>query len=236
MYIYPKLLKGKFITRYKRFFTDVEINEEILTVHNPNTGSMKCIVEKKGRDVLISKSDNPKRKLAYTVEAFNVGGEWALTNTILMNRIVGTGIRDGEIPELGGDIHNIKSEYRYGDGRIDFMVDCDMGKCLIEVKNVTLFDDTHCMFPDAVTERGLKHLRLLMDAVDEGFIPCMFYICQIDRPYFRPAAHIDPKYAEALYDAVDKGLKVFVLHTVFDEEQGSVYLEKRGELTDLPQG
>jgi len=229
LYIYPKLLRAKFINRYKRFFTDVEINGEILTVHNPNTGSMKCIVEK-GRDVLISKSDNLKRKLSHTVEAFFVDGEWVLTNTILMNKIVGTGIRDGEIPELG-NIENIKSEYTYGDGRIDFLVDCDLGRCLIEVKNVTLFDKTHCMFPDAVTERGLKHLRLLMEAKEEGYTPCMFYICQIDRPFFKPAGHIDPKYAEALYDAVANGLKVFTLHTVFNEDKGRVYLEKGGELT-----
>jgi len=227
LYIYPKLLKAKFIKRYKRFFTDVEYDGEILTVHNPNTGSMKCILEE-GRDVLISKSDNPKRKLAHTLEAFFVDGEWVLTNTILMNKIVGAGIRDGEIPELGR-VSKIKSEFTYGDGRIDFLVDCEMGRCLIEVKNVTLFDDNACMFPDAVTERGRKHLRLLMQAKDEGYVPCMFYICQIDRPYFKPAVEIDPTYAEALFNANEGGLNVFTLHTAFDEQKRRVTLEKGGE-------
>ncbi|ADD68005.1 sugar fermentation stimulation protein [Denitrovibrio acetiphilus DSM 12809] len=228
MYKYPKLLKAKFIKRYKRFFTDVETSGEILTVHNPNTGSMKCIV-KEGRDVLISESDNPKRKLKHTLEAFLIDGEWILTNTILMNRIVKHGIQDGEIPELGV-ISYLKSEYKYGDGRIDFLVECELGKCLIEVKNVTMFDEDTCIFPDAVTERGKKHLGLLVKSIEEGYTPIMFYVCQIDKPYFRPAWEIDPAYSAALYDAVDKGVRVVTLHTVFDEEEGTVFLEKGGEL------
>lgn len=229
MYSYPKLLKAKFIKRYKRFFTDVLYCGEIITVHNPNTGSMKCVLEE-GRDVLISLSDNPKRMLAHTLEGFLVDGEWMLTNTILMNRVVKSAIQDGEVPELG-DVASLKSEFVYGEGRIDFMADCALGKCLIEVKNVTLFDESHTMFPDAVTDRGLKHIKLLMRSREEGFTPCMFYICQIDRPFFRPAWEIDQAYADALYDAYADGLKVFTLHTVFDEEGGTVRLEKGGVFT-----
>jgi len=231
MYKYPKLLKAKFIKRYKRFFTDVDYYGDLLTVHNPNTGSMRCVL-KEGRDVLISESDNPKRKLKHTLEAFKVDGEWMLTNTILMNRVVKQGISDGEIPELG-EIRVLKSEYRYGDGRIDFFADCGMGRCLIEVKNVTLFDKDTCMFPDAVTERGLKHINLLMKSKDDGYVPCMFYICQMRRRYFRSAHEIDPKYAEALYDAYNNGLNVFVLHTLFDEESGVVTLERGGEFINV---
>ena len=228
MYQYPKLLKAKFIKRYKRFFSDVDFGGEILTAHNPNTGSMKCVVQE-GRDVLISVSDNPKRKLGYTLEAFYVEGEWMLTNTILMNRVAGAAITDGEVPELG-EVYNLKSEYKYGDGRIDFLADCTLGRCLIEVKNVTLYDEEYCMFPDAVTERGRKHLNILMDSISEGYTPCMFYMCQIKKKYFRPAHEIDPKYAETLYEAVSKGVQVFTLHTVFDEKSGRVYLEKGPEL------
>lgn len=82
------------------------------------------------------------------------------------------------------------------------------------------------MFPDAVTERRLKHLHLLMRSMDEGYTPCMFYMCQIGRKNFRPAHEIDLKYAEALKLAVGKGVKVFTLHTVFDENNGIVRLEK----------
>jgi len=234
LYTYPKLLRAKFIKRYKRFFTDVQIGDDLLTVHNPNTGSMKCVV-KEGRDVLISESDNPKRKLKHTLEAFYVDGEWMLTNTILMNRIVKHAIEDGEIPELG-EIYNLKSEYKYKDGRLDFYVECELGKCLIEVKNVTLFDDDTIMFPDAVTERGRKHLRILTESINEGYVPIMLYLCQIDRKYFRPAHEIDPEYAKALYDAIDSGVRVLTAHTVFNEDEGVVVLEKGGELIKQPQG
>jgi len=228
LYRYPKLLKAKFIKRYKRFFTDVETEGNLLTVHNPNTGSMKCVV-KEGRDVLISESDNPKRKLKHTLEAFYVEDEWVLTNTILMNRVVKHAIEDGEIPELG-DIYNVKPEYKYKDGRIDFYVECSMGRCLIEVKNVTLFDEDTCMFPDAVTERGRKHLRILTESMEDGYTPVMLYLCQLDRKYFRPAHEIDPAYADAMYGAYDAGVAVMTAHTVFDEKEGTVRLEKGGEL------
>ncbi|PLX71198.1 MAG: DNA/RNA nuclease SfsA [Denitrovibrio sp.] len=228
MYKYPKLLKAKFIKRYKRFFTDVEINGKILTVHNPNTGSMKKVI-KEGRDVLISLSENPKRKLAHTLEAFFVDGEWMLTNTILMNKVAQAAVMDGEIPELGL-VTDIRREFTYMDGRIDLLVQCGLGKCLIEVKNVTLFDEEYCMFPDAVTERGRKHLNMLMRSLDEGYTPCMLYMCQISKPFFRPAYEIDPKYAVALKEAVQKGVKVFTMNTVFNEADLTVRLEKGPEL------
>jgi len=228
MYKYPKLLKAVFIKRYKRFFTDVYIGEEILTVHNPNTGTMKCVLEE-GREVLISRSDNPKRKLPHTLEAFLVEGEWMLTNTIRMNSIAKSAILDGEIPELG-EIFSVKSEYRYFEGRIDFMVECSLGKCLIEVKNATLFDNDNIMFPDAVTERGKKHLELLMRSKNEGYIPFMLYLCQINRPRFSPAAHIDPAYSAKLSEAVSAGVRVLAMNTVFDEKSESVYLGKGPEI------
>lgn len=193
---------------------------------------MKCVLEE-GRDVLISRAENPNRKLAWTLEAFRVDGEWMLTNTILMNRVAKSAVLDGEVPELG-EVKNLRTEYTYGDGRIDLYAECGLGRCLIEVKNVTLFDSEYCMFPDAVTERGRKHLRLLVQAAGEGYTPCMFYICQIKRPYFQPAADIDPAYAEALYDAVDKGVRVFTLHTLFDEESGKVRLERGPEFIKRP--
>ncbi len=228
MYEYSKLLKGKFIKRYKRFFTDVLFDGGILTVHNPNTGSMKCVLSD-GADVLISESDNPSRKLKHTLEAVLVEDRWVLTNTILMNRIVRHGLLDNEVKELR-DITYLKSEYKYGDGRIDFYGETADGRFLAEVKNVTMFDDECSIFPDAVTERGRKHLGLLLEAAKEGYRPYMIYVCQVDRPFFRPAYEIDMKYAEALEDAVSRGLNVITVMTVFDEKEGRVTLKEGGEL------
>lgn len=228
MYIYPKLLRGKFIKRYKRFFTDVLVDGEIVTVHNPNTGSMKCVLSE-GRDVLISESDNPNRKLKHTLEAFLVDDKWLLTNTILMNTVVKRGLLDNEVAEIQG-ITELKGEFKYGDGRLDFFGVNANGKFLAEVKNVTMFDEDYSIFPDAVTERGRKHLGILLDSMKEGYAPYMIYVCQIDRKYFRPAYEIDKEYAKALEDAIDKGLNVITVMTDFDEASGSVRLVKGGEL------
>lgn len=227
MHRYPKLLRGKFIKRYKRFFADVLLDGEIVTAHNPNTGTMKCIVQE-GRDVILSVSDNPKRKLKYTLEGFLVDGKWVLTNTILMNTVVKKGILDNEVEALK-DCTALKSEYVFGDGRIDFYGERAGGRFLAEVKNATLFDDEYCMFPDAVTERGRKHIGLLLDAQMQGYSPYMIYVCQIDRPLFRAAHEIDPTYASALTDAVAKGLNVITVMTDFNLEKGEVRLVKGGE-------
>jgi sugar fermentation stimulation protein A len=226
MYRYPKLLKGKFIKRYKRFFADVLLDGEIVTAHNPNTGTMKCIVQE-GRDVILSVSDNPNRKLKYTLEGFLVDGKWVLTNTILMNTVVKCGILDNEVEELK-DCKALKSEYKFGDGRIDFYGERAGGRFLAEVKNATLFDDEYCMFPDAVTERGLKHIGLLLDAMEQGYTPYMIYVCQVDRPFFRVAYEIDPKYSSALDAACGKGLNVITVMTDFDIEKGEVRLVRGG--------
>lgn len=228
MYKYPKLLRGKFIKRYKRFFTDVLLDGETVTVHNPNTGSMRGVLEE-GRDVLVSISDNPDRKLKHTVEGFLIGGKWALTNTIRMNAIVKAGLRDNEVAELR-DISELKSEYKYKDGRLDFFGITERGRFLAEVKNVTMYDDEYSIFPDAVTERGRKHLGLLLEAMGEGYEPYMIYVCQVDRKYFRPAYEVDKEYSAALEDACLRGLNVITVMTEFDEESGTVRLVKGGEL------
>lgn len=222
MYKYDKLYEGKFLRRYKRFFTDILYNGEELTAHNPNTGSMKMMLEE-GRPALFSQSDNPKRKLKYTLEALKIENSWSLTNTILMNKIVETAIKDGEVGLLAG-ADCVRREFPYLDGRIDFLVTKGEEKYLVEVKNVTLFDDTHCMFPDAVTERGRKHLEILMKSLEDGYIPVMFYLCQIDRKNFRCAHEIDPKYAETLELALENGVQKLTYKTVFDIENSSVTL------------
>lgn len=227
MYKYPKLLRGKFIKRYKRFFADVLMDGEVVTAHNPNTGTMKCIIEE-GRDVLLSVSDNPNRKLKYTLEGFLVEDKWVLTNTILMNTVVRRGILDGEVAELQ-TVTALKSEYKYGDGRLDFYGEKGGRRFLAEVKNATLFDEKFCMFPDAVTERGRKHIGLLLEAMAEGYDPYMIYVCQVDRPFFRIASEIDNEYDKALNDAVGQGLNVITVMTDFDMENETVRLVSGGE-------
>jgi sugar fermentation stimulation protein A len=195
LYKFPALYKGRLISRYKRFFADVETNDGVITCHNPNTGSMRSLLNRDGerRDVLYSKSDSPKRKLPYTLEAVKVDHEWVISNTLRANKIAESAFRDGELPLIYGG-GEIRREFPIGDSRIDFLLD---GHTLVEVKSVTYFDDSACFFPDAPTERGRKQLRTLDEAVNLGYRAIVLYICMVKRDAFRIAEDIDPEYAAA---------------------------------------
>ncbi len=205
------LIKGRLCRRYKRFFADIELESgEVVTAHCPNTGSMRGC-SSPGCDVLISKSDNPKRKLKYTWEMINNGRCWIGINTMLPNRIVLEALKNGKIAELQG-FTEFKTEVKYGqNSRVDILaVTEDQKECYIEVKNVTLVgDDGFYKFPDAVTERGRKHLYELMDIVKAGRRAVMLFLIQrSDGTIFKPADDIDPKYAASLREAYAFGVEI----------------------------
>lgn len=224
MFVFPELFEARFLKRYKRFFVDVERNGEIITVHNPNTGSMKGLLVE-GSSVLCSVSDNPKRKLQSTLEAICINGEWQVVNTMAVNRIAECAINSGEVTELG-QVTFCRREYPYDEARLDFYVESDLGKFLVEVKNCTMYDDDTVMFPDAVTTRGKKHLEVLQKAINDGYTACMLYVCQVRRRNFRPAHEIDPAYAAEFEKAKAAGVKILVYNTVFNPAKGEVTLEK----------
>lgn len=227
MFVFPPLFQAGFLRRYKRFFVDVEKDGGIITVHNPNTGSMKGLLDP-GSPVLCSVSDNPKRKLQSTLEAICIRGEWLVVNTMAVNRIAEGAINSGEVAELG-DVTLCRREYAYDEARLDFYVESDLGRFLVEVKNCTMYDDDTVMFPDAVTVRGKKHLEVLQRAVKDGYTACMLYVCQVRRKAFRPAHEIDPAYAAEFERAKAAGVKILVYNTVFDPVTGAVSLEKMCE-------
>lgn len=224
MFVFTHLFEARFLKRYKRFFVDVEKDGEIVTVHNPNTGSMKGLLQE-GSPVLCSVSDNPKRKLQSTLEAICINGEWLVVNTMAANRIAEGAINSGEVAELG-KVTLCRREYPYGEARLDFYVESDRGRLLVEVKNCTMYDDETVMFPDAVTTRGKKHLEVLQRAVAEGYTACMLYVCQVRRKAFRPAHEIDPAYAAEFEKAKAAGVRILVYNTLFDPSTGAVTLEK----------
>lgn len=209
------LLPATFVKRYKRFFTDIRTEQgDLLTVHCPNTGSMKnCQVE--NAPCWYSLSDNPKRKLPGTLEIVTTSfGNLAGVNTARPNHIVRQAIEDRLIPELR-DYQSIRSEVRYGaeKSRIDLLLEDEKGgQCYIEVKNVTLdCGDGHAQFPDAVTSRGAKHLRELMAMVAEGHRAVLFFCVQLTGVESMSIAnHIDPLYAQTLSAAMDAGVEVLV--------------------------
>ena len=223
MHITPALLSGTFIKRYKRFFTDIRSADgEVITVHCPNTGSMEnCQVE--GSPCWYSLSNNPKRKLAGTLEIVTSAyGNLAGVNTGRPNHLVREAIESDLIPELRG-YSGLRTEVRYGEekSRIDLLLEggeCDShsGKqracCYVEVKNVTLdCGDGRAQFPDSVTTRGSKHLRELMAMVAAGHRAVLFFCVQLSGvEEVSVAAHIDPVYAETLTAAIVAGVEVIV--------------------------
>lgn len=206
------LISGKLIKRYKRFLADVELkNGEVITAHCPNSGSMKSC-QTPGWKVLLSYHNNPKRKYKYTWEMVHNGTCWIGINTGLPNQIVEESIKNKTIPSLIG-YTDIKREVRYGqNSRIDIYLKNETEICYVEVKNVTLVEeDRFYSFPDSVTDRGKKHLYELIDMVKQGHRAVMFYLIQRnDGTTFKPAAHIDPAYAESLKEAYEKGVEILV--------------------------
>jgi sugar fermentation stimulation protein A len=182
----------------------------LVTAHCPNTGSMRsCFSD--GCTIWLSKSADPKRKLAYTWELTANGDGFIGVNTARPNLVVEHGIRENLIHELSG-YETIKREVAYGtNSRIDLLLSRENQRCYVEVKNTTLLNDHHVEFPDAVTERGLKHVHELEQVVRDGHRAVMFFLVnRSDGLAFRPAAAVDPKYAAALSSAAKNGVEILV--------------------------
>lgn len=207
-------LIAKFIKRYKRFLVDCELNEGIITAYNPNTGSMKGLLNE-GCRVALSVSDNPKRKFRYTVEAFELDNNWVYTNTVNVNNIVKKSIEENAIRELSYYDY-LKPEFQIEDSRVDFFLERGKEKILVEVKNVTLLKDDTAFFPDAVTKRGKKHLDLLKKYAQKGYTCYIFYVVGVNAIKFNCAKFIDKDYCKSYKEALDCGVKVLTYRHIFD--------------------
>lgn len=208
------LIEGRLVRRYKRFLADIELSDgSLVTAHTANTGSMRqCALP--GQTVLLSRSDNPKRKLAWSWELVTVNNYWVDINTHRANRVVEEALRGNVIPEFQD--YTVRAEFPFADSRIDFMLEGSEEKVLLEVKNVTLCcqPDVAC-FPDTITTRGQKHLRDLMTAVKEGWRAVIFFLVQRgEAEVFSPADEIDPVYGGLLREASLAGVEVLAYRTV----------------------
>jgi len=204
-----KLISGLFIKRYKRFFVDIKISNQIVTAHCPNTGSMLGLL-KKGNKVWVSKSNNPNRKLKYTLEIIEEKKSKIGVNTHFTNKIVLHALQNNLIKEFK-NILEIKPETKFGKNtRFDFLVTNKKDKIFIEVKNVTLSRKKGLAeFPDAVTTRGLKHINELLNAGEKNYKIFILYLIQReDCEAFVIAKDIDTNYAIALSKAVKKNLNI----------------------------
>ena len=205
-----KLISGLFVKRYKRFFVDVKVENKIITAHCPNTGSMSGLLDKNNK-VWLSKSNNPNRKLKYTLEIIEVNQSKVGVNTHSTNKIVLHALQNNLIDEFP-NILEIKPETKFGTNtRFDFLVlNKKKDKFFVEVKNVTLSRERGLAeFPDAVTSRGLKHINQLVKAGKKDYKIYILYLIQRDDcKSFTLAKDIDPDYTEALTKAVKNKLKI----------------------------
>ena len=219
MFFENKLISGLFIKRYKRFFVDIKIKNQIITAHCPNTGSMYGLL-KEGNRVWVSKSKNPNRKLKYTLEIIQDKKSMVGVNTHSTNKIVKHGLQNNLIQEFK-DIMAIEPEIRFGlNTRFDFLISFKKSKAFVEVKNVTLSRKKKVAeFPDAITSRGLKHINELMKASKKGYKIFILYLIQRnDCNLFTIAKDIDNEYAKALSKAVKNNLKILCYDCKFSSK------------------
>jgi len=223
-FILPPLVPGTLIRRYKRFLADVTLEAgETLTVHCPNSGSMiGCALP--GSRVFLSQSDNPGRKYRHTWELIEVPGTLVGINTQVPNKLVKRAVEKGLISELSG-YDRVSAEVKTSaHTRLDLVLEQSEGfesreKCYVEIKNCTLVEEGRAMFPDAVTERGQKHLEELEHLVSLGHRGVIFFLIQrMDAESFSPADKIDKAYGEKLRKAVQNGVEIVTRDTVITTE------------------
>ncbi len=210
----PPLIEARLVRRYKRFLADVELSDgEVITVHCANPGSMLGLTEP-GIRTWISDSQNPKRKLQYSLELVEVDGAMVGVNTNLPNRLALEAIEDGRIPELSG-YTKLKTEVKYGNNsRIDILLESASGKqTFVEVKNVHFRRNPNVFeFPDSVTARGAKHLDEMANEVSAGNRAAMLYVVQrSDGDSFKLARDLDPNYAAAFDRAEKIGVEAYAI-------------------------
>ena len=204
-----RLLQGTLIKRYKRFFIDIKYKNKTITAHCPNSGSMMGLLNT-GNKVWFSKSDDPKRKLKYTLQIIEVNNKMVGINTHLTNKIILESLKEKKIKSLM-NFTSIKPEIKFSDNtRFDFLIYNDKNKCFLEVKNVTLVrENSVAEFPDAVTSRGRKHLEELINAKKKGYESYILYLIQReDCKSFKIDKDIDEEYKIAYEKAQKNGVKI----------------------------
>ena len=225
------LIKGKLIKRYKRFFTDVKLDKEIVTAHCPNTGSMKGLLDE-GNEVYLLPNNDPKRKLKYGLEIIKSRKNLVGVNTHMANRIVEHGLKNNLINELKNN-DSIKPEVFFNkETRFDFLLEKKTQKTFVEVKNVTLFRNKDTAeFPDAPTARGIKHLLTLIDAIKKSYKTYLIFLVQIQNmKYFKIAKDIDEQYYKNYLIAKKAGVNFLAYRC--DISSKKIFIDKKLKIID----
>lgn len=202
---YKNIKEGIFISRPNRFIAYCETEGKKETCHVKNTGRCKELLIP-GVKVLLEKSENDKRKTPYDLVSVYKGERLINMDSMAPNKVFGEFVSQGKFIEK---VQKIKPEYTYGNSRIDFYIETSEKKILAEVKGVTLEIDNAVYFPDAPTERGVKHIEELIKAKEEGFEVYIIFVTQMrDVRFFSPNRNTHPEFAEKLIEAKNKGVNI----------------------------
>ncbi|MGN1138200.1 MAG: DNA/RNA nuclease SfsA [Ruminococcus sp.] len=211
---YKNIHKGKFISRPNRFIAEVEIDGVINTVHVKNTGRCKELLTKNAT-VFLEKSDNPLRKTQYDLVAVYKGDRLINMDSQAPNIVFGEYLKKNELIE---NVTKIKPEHKFNNSRFDFYVEAQNRKIFAEVKGVTLEEDNIVMFPDAPTERGLRHIQELIEACKQGYEAyCVFIVQMNNVKYFTPNVKTQPEFAQALINAQNQGVNIIAYDCIVTE-------------------
>ncbi len=213
------LVHGTLVKRYKRFLADVKLDDgSVVTAHCTNSGSMKSCLET-GAEVYLSPAADPNRKTRFTWEMIKINNSWVGINTSNPNTLAFEAIKNRSIPGLNMYQH-VQREVKFDESRLDIYAENENERCAIEVKNVTLKEGEWVLFPDAKTERGLKHLKTLIRLKESGMRAVMLFVIQrTDVDVFAPANEIDPDYAKGLNEAKEKGVEIFPMQALVTPEE-----------------
>ena len=204
---YSNMVKGRFLARPNRFIAHVEIDGEVQVCHVKNTGRCRELLPS-GAKVWCQEFDSPTRKTKYDLITVEKGSRLINMDSQAPNAAAKEWLSSGGL----GEIENLRSEVFHGDSRFDFAFTKDGKQCYLEVKGVTLETDGVCAFPDAPTERGVKHLRCLTQAVSEGFGGYVLFVIQMsDVNYLHPNDATDPAFGAALREAANAGVQVIAM-------------------------
>lgn len=205
-----------FEKREKRFIIRARLSNKAISAHTNNSGSMLGLL-RPGRDIFLSRSDNSRRKLPYTLELVRHDGFWVGVNTLTPNRMLRLAWENSLIPEFSG-YDNFRPEAVFGQSRLDACLEGPQGRMWVEAKNVTLVEDERACFPDAVSVRAARHMQELTHLARQGHkVACFCLVQRPDCKCFGPADFIDPHFAVVLKKAVDAGLQILPYKAVVCE-------------------
>lgn len=212
---YKNIIKGKFISRPNRFIAHIEIDDKIEICHVKNTGRCKELLTPNAT-VFVEKNDNPKRKTKFSLIGVIKDNRIINMDSQVTNKVVHEWILKGN---LFKETKVIKPEAKYKNSRFDFYVETKESKAFIEVKGVTLEDNSIVKFPDAPTERGVKHIKELCDCIKDGYEAYIIFVIQMkDVLHFEPNEEMHKEFAEALREAEKHGVKILAVDSDVKED------------------